>query len=760
LASHPDLPAEQAYIDHAYDCLARARQTATRLRSMVEVGQGGTEQARWEREMIEGNIASRLDYLDVGDASLVFGRVDRARSEGGETYYVGRIAVADENQEPMVVDWRAPVAEPFYRATGRSPMGLVRRRHFATRGRKLLGIEDELFGEASGVLGGELTVDDEGNAVRGAGALISALEEARTGRLTDIVATIQGEQDEVIRSELAGVLVVQGGPGTGKTVVALHRAAYLLYTHRFPLEGQGVLVVGPNRLFLGYIERVLPSLGEAGVEQVVLADLVDDVRVAERDTPTTARVKGDGRMSKVLVRAVRDRERGLRRPLRIGYGVQTLVVPPERTAAIVADARRRYRLHNAARRFVESQLYLALAEASRIPTNPGEVRDRLRHAPEIREALERMWPVLTPAQLLHDLFGSKALVDLAARRVLSEDERAALLRPRADDVRDVVWTHDDVPLLDQARELLGPRPRKRRDAPEDEGIRTYGHIVVDEAQDLSPMQLRMLTRRSLNGSMTVVGDIAQATGAWAHAGWEEILEHLPSKRPARRAELTIGYRIPGPTMALAAKVLAVAAPDLQPPSSVRQTGDAPRIVAVPPITSNGHDSTANGRGAGANGRRVAANGRGAGANGRGAAANGRAAAANGSQAGGAHPGVETDMAALAARVAEEAATERDAVDPGSVAIIAPATLVDAVAQALEDAGIGYGRAVRTGLSERVTLVPVSLVKGLELDAAVVVEPAAIVDEEAQGPRALYVALTRATKRLAIVHSRPLPDALT
>ncbi|HEY8526187.1 MAG TPA: ATP-binding domain-containing protein [Acidimicrobiales bacterium] len=665
---------------------------------MVEVGQGGTEQARWEREMIEGNIANRLDYLNVGDASLVFGRVDRARSEGGDTYYIGRIAVADERQEPVVVDWRAPIAEPFYRATGRSPMGLVRRRHFATRGRQLLGIEDELFGEASGILGGELRVVDEGTEIRGTGALIAALEEARTGKLTDIVATIQGEQDEVIRSELPGVLVVQGGPGTGKTVVALHRAAYLLYTHRFPLEGQGVLVVGPNRLFLGYIERVLPSLGEAGVELAVLADLVEDVRVRGYDPPATARIKGDARMAKVLAKAVRDRERPLRAPLRVGYGVQTLTLPPERTAEIVSDARRRFRVHNAGRRFVEARLFEALAEVSRVPTTAAEVRDRLRFAPEVREALERMWPVLTPAELLHDLFGSKALIDLAASRYLDEDERRALFRPRSDDVHSVVWTNDDVPLLDEARELLGPKPKRRRELNGADDIRTYGHIVVDEAQDLSPMQLRMLTRRSLNGSMTVVGDIAQATGVWAHAGWDEILEHLPQKRPSRRAELSIGYRIPGPTMDLAAKVLAVAAPELQPPRSVRQVGDPPRIL-------------------------------------------------------------EVDAADLADRVAAVAAEELDAVDPGSVAVIAPQTLVDDVAAALDRAGIEYGRAARNGLAERVTLVPVSLVKGLELDAAVVVEPSAIVAEEAQGMRALYVALTRATKRLAIVHAEPLPDAL-
>jgi len=704
LAVHPDLVTEQAYIDRAYDCLERARQMATKLRSMVEVGKGGTEQARWEREMIEENIAQRLDYLNVGDATLVFGRIDQSRADGGDTYYIGRVAVADETQEPLVVDWRAPVAEPFYRATGRAPMGLVRRRHFATRGRRLLGIEDELFGEAAGLLDGGLVVSDNGSEVRGQSTLIAALEEARTGRLSDIVGTIQGEQDEVIRSDLPGVLVVQGGPGTGKTVVALHRAAYLLYTYRFPLEGQGVLVVGPNRLFLGYIERVLPSLGEAGVELAVLADLLDGVgdgvRVSGYDAPGTARIKGDLRMAQVLAKAIRDRERPLRDDLRIGYGVQTLSVSAARTADIVADARRRFRTHNAGRRFVEAQLFAALAQSSRVPTTAEEVRSRLRLSPEVREALERMWPLLTAAELLHDLLGSRALIELAAGRYLDEAEREALFRPRETDVQQVVWTNDDAPLLDEARALLGPKLRRRRDGAgrEADEMRTYGHIVVDEAQDLSPMQLRMLTRRSLNGSMTVVGDIAQATGVWAHQGWDEILAHLPHRRPARRAELTIGYRIPGPTMDLAAKVLAEAAPELDPPNSVREVGDPPRLLPV-----------------------------------------------EGEQ--------------LLARLVEVALEERTAVDPGSVAIIAPSTLVEPLGAALEAAGVDFGRAARNGLETQVTLVPVSLVKGLELDAAIVVEPAAIVAEEAQGLRALYVALTRATKRLAVVHAAPLPDCL-
>jgi len=704
LAGHPDLEAEQAYIDRAYACLEATRVAASRMTSMVEVGRGGTEQARFERDVIWDTMLQRLSQLQLGDASLIFGRIDG--EDDPTPYYIGRIAVSDEHQDVVVVDWRAPIAEPFYRATGRQPMGLARRRHFATRGRVLLDVEDELFGDAAASLG----LDADGNSVNGSngsnrsgisghGALMNALETARSGRLGDIVATIQGEQDEIIRAEMPGVLVVQGGPGTGKTVVALHRAAYLLYTHRFPLEGQGVLVVGPNRLFLGYIEQVLPSLGEAGVELAVLADLIDGVRVQGRDVGLTARVKGDLRMARVLRRAVRDRERPLRDDLVVGYGLTNLRVTTQQSERIVAEARRRFHKHNAGRRFVEGELYSALAQSSRDDLAAATVRDRLRRTPELREALERMWPVLTPAQLLHDLYGSRALLRSAAGTQLSEPEWQALHRGRVDDLEALVWTNDDVPLLDEARALLGPRPRTRkRPDGEDDGVRTYGHIVVDEAQDLSPMQLRVLNRRSLSGSMTIVGDIAQSTGEWAHANWQEILDHLPDRRAPRRAELTVGYRLPAPNMALAARVLAVADPDLAPPRSIREDGDQPRIIRA-----------------------------------------------------------QADR--LLADVVTAALDELDAVGNGNVAVIVPGSLVDAVSDAFVEAGVEHGRATRHGLDAQITVVPVGLVKGLELDASVVVEPAAIVDEEAQGLRSLYVALTRATKRLAIVHARDLPEAL-
>jgi len=702
VAPHPDLEAEQAYIDHAYACLEESRKSASRLTSMVEVGRGGTEQARFEREVIYETVINRLTHLQLGDAALCFGRIDQAAQAPGEideSFYIGRIAVSDSEQEPTIVDWRAPIAEPFYRATGREPMGLARRRHFATRGRRLLGVEDELFGDTLASLG--LPVGETGeNIVRGQGALFTALEASRTGRLGDIVATIQGEQDEIIRAPLPGVLVVQGGPGTGKTVVALHRAAYLLYTHRFPLEGQGVLVIGPNRLFLGYIEQVLPSLGEAGVELAVLADLVHDVSIRSYDVGRASRVKGDPRMVRFLKRAVRDRERALRNDLVIGYGLQRLVLRRDRSAQIIADARRRYRRHNPARKYVENEFFAALAHSGRGELLPSEVRERLRRDPAIREALEWMWPILSPAQFLQDLFGASGLLRNAGSGLLTEDEWDALYRERSEILTDVAWTHDDAPLLDEARSLLGPKPRRNRqgESREADEIRTYGHIVVDEAQDLSPMQLRMLERRSLNGSMTVVGDIAQATGQWAHESWDEILELLPTKREPHRSELTLGYRLPAPIMALAARVLRRAAPDLRPPRSVREDGAEPIIERALP---------------------------------------GR----------------------LGEAIAAVTRSERAAVDPGQVAVVCPASIIDEVCEALDSADIAYGRATRHGLEHRVTVVEVGLVKGLEVDAVVVVEPQLIADEQAQGNRALYVALTRATKRLAIVHELPLPASL-
>ncbi|MEP7201507.1 MAG: ATP-binding domain-containing protein [Ilumatobacteraceae bacterium] len=730
---HPDLAAEQDFIEYAYRCLEVSRDAAWRMRNLHEGTLGGTFQARYERDVFDEAVVNRLTQLDLGNAALVFGRIDRMAEtpDGLETFHIGRLAIADEESEPVVVDWRAPVAEPFYRATGREPMGLARRRHFAVQGRTLLGLEDELFGEGHlGVGHDDGLADTDGSetdgaetdgngrkslgpdsGLRGYSTLLAVLERGRTGQLGDIVATIQAEQDEIIRSPQAGVLVVQGGPGTGKTVVALHRAAYLLYTYRFPLEDQGVLVIGPNRVFLRYIEQVLPSLGEAGIEQVVLGDLVPDVDWARygvdpADSPLAATVKGNIRMADVIDKAVTDRERPLRADVVVPFRTGYLRLRADETQRIVRSAQRRFRRHNAARRWLENEIWSAMAATWRDGTvTAHDVKDVVRSMPEVREALERLWPLLTPAQLLHDLFGSKALLKLAASKHLTETEYLSLYRLRQDDVNKVRWTDNDVALLDEARSYLGSRPSKGQPQngqqghasgqPDNDEIRTYGHIVVDEVQDLTPMQLRMVSRRSLNGSMTVVGDIAQATGALAPNDWDDVLRYLPDHKPSRVIGLSVGYRIPAQIMALANQVMLAATPTLRAPTSVRQSDDHPEFVSCSPDD-------------------------------------------------------------LLPAVAEATRKLTEEITEGTIAVVAPDSMVERVSQALESAGIEHARATRTGLEMGVTVVPVSVVKGLELDGVVVVEPASIVAEEQQGLRALYVALTRSTRRLTVVHAKALP----
>jgi DNA helicase IV len=359
---------------------------------------------------------------------------------------------------------------------------------------------------------------------------------------------------------------------------------------------------------------------------------------------------------------------------------------------IIADARRRARNHTRGRKFVVEAVFEVLAASGRGGDDPDTIKDRIGETFELREALEWMWPILTPAHLLHDLFGSRALTASAGRRVLGPDELGHLYRQRSTHVDEVLWTSDDVPLLDEAASRLGPRPGRKGV----ENLRTYGHIVIDEAQDLSPMQLRMVARRSLNGSLTIVGDIAQATSAWAHDDWESVLEHLPSKREPRFAELTIGYRLPGPTMNLAARVLAVAAPGLKPPVSVRAEGDEPRLV---PVGSGGFD----------------------------------------------------------AAIVEEVLTELAAVGAGNVAVIAVDEQVEPLSKALAEAGVENGLVYQGALEMQVSVVPARMVKGLEVDSAVVVDPARLAAEGHQGMRLLYVALTRATRRLTVIHDElPAP----
>jgi len=699
MTEHPDLPAEQAHIDRAYESLAWAREQALGIRKLTTGQMGGTFQERYERNYFDERLVQMLNDLDIGDAALVFGRIDRTPDAGGnpEAFHIGRLAVPDKDNNQLVIDWRAPIAEPFYRATGRDTMQLVRRRHFLMEGCKLAAIEDELFGEGHLGIGKDDGLDQP--QLRGQSTLLAALRKGRSGQLGDIVATIQAEQDVIIRAPNRGVLVVQGGPGTGKTVVALHRAAYLLYTHRFPLADQGVLVVGPNRVFLRYIERVLPSLGESGVREVVLSDLISGVRFGVVDPALTRRVKGDLRMVDLIGRAIAQRQRTIKTDFELPFGGSVLRLRPKDVSRVVREARRRTRRHNELCRAVEGEIVSMLMPSMRDQEYTlATARARLREFAEFRSLVFTIWPSLTPEELLHDLFGSKALLRSAGRDLLTGEEVAALYRPRAESLAHARFSDADAALLDEARSLLGPKPRKGGVLDEDDEIEQYGHIIVDEVQDLTPMQLQMVARRSLNGAMTVVGDIAQATGPFAPSDWRDVLNVLPKNRDAKVAELSVGYRIPRQIMDFAGRLLATAAPGQTPPTAVREGDHDPQIVRVP-------------------------------------------------------------AAELITAVVSQASSLRDALTDGRVAVVCPDEMADDIATALAAAGIAHGRAGASALEATLTIVPVSVVKGLEMDGVVVVEPTAMHESPEVGPRGVYVALTRSTQQLVVVHSRDLPSEL-
>lgn len=757
---------EQAAVDRAYHRLITMRESALDVvRHHRELGSITSGQARVEWESLLALTDQRLHHLELGGASLCFGRIDR---EEGETYQVGRISVLDEHGDPLVIDWRAPAAEPFYRATGRNPMGLVRRRHLLTRGRTVIGIDDEVF---------DL---DRANAtnlpVVGEGALMAALERSRTGRMGDIVATIQAEQDEIIRAPIPGVLIVQGGPGTGKTAVALHRAAYLLYTNRQRLEDAGVLVIGPNRTFLRYIEQVLPSLGESGVELVTIDSLAPRVRQVSPEPPELERLKGDVRMVRVIAKAVADRQRPLAEDLVVPYGARNLRVHRSELARIVSQVASRQGTHNARRATFARRLKRALWHQQRriieqrltrlpaeLPLDADDGLDPLDviqsaaltlqreeetfmgaigQVPQVRAALERMWPALTPEELLNDLFGAPGLLRLATKAVLSAEERDLLARPRTKDATAVAWTSADLALLDEAAVLLGPLPSARRrragrvredarwmmedtvgdialqtgeldqnmrralidrlterelaalgDDDDDGTPAVYGHVIVDEAQDLSPMQWRMIARRCTIGSMTVVGDLGQASRPGAIASWDEALAQLPVRRTPRTALLTVNYRTPAEVMDVAAGVLAVTDPGIEPPRSVRRSGAVPRFT--------------------------------------------RSSAER----------ILTDAVDHVARLRSE-------LGEGTIAVIAPDSLQVGLRQLI--GGRAEGSDV---LDAPVGVFTAVEAKGLEFDAVVLVEPALVAGATSAGLRGLYVALTRATRFLSVVHSMPLPAGL-
>ena len=674
----PELEAEQAYIDRAYECMSRMKKRAKEVRTTANA-------PAVHRDIVEYELERRLGSLTGDGSALCFGRIDAA---AGERWYVGRRHVEDAGGSPVVIEWRAPVAVPFYRASHVKPMGLERRRQFTVEGQHLLDFSDELFHAESDSAPGR-----EGHEIRGRDALLRELDRDRTGAMRDIVATIQAEQDEIIRRPVAGLTLVQGGPGTGKTAVGLHRAAFLLYDDEV-LERAGVLVVGPNRTFLRYISQVLPSLDVTAVGQLTIRDLVRGVRLRAIDPPAAARVKGDPRMARVLQRAVAAHRRRLDQDIEVMFEDRRRVTLTAEWANAEADrlaggtipynpgrpALRDRMLREADR------LYRAKLGALTEQPDARVVAQQVRAQRNFQAALDRMWPALDVDRVLTEVFTDRRALTNAATELLDEREIELILRADME-----AWTEADIPLVDETRYLLEGRPP------------AWGHIVVDECQDLSPMALRMLDRRCPSGSMTILGDIAQGTSVWAPDSWDEVLAHLPTHAGVHRSELAIGYRAPTQIIELASRLLRVAAPHLQPVQSVRPGETDPRLLSVP-------DATA----------------------------------------------VPTWVTAEAAELATHYR---------SVAVIAPDSLLRVVRETLtKRTGIDLGDAAKDGLDHRVTLVAAREAKGLEFDAIIVVEPAVIAAEipapfTAQGLRLLYVCLTRATKHLSVVHHHPLPEAL-
>jgi hypothetical protein len=728
-----EVQAEQRYIDQAYARIDRLRSEAASLaEEVVGLGRGGSLADRVDRDARVQLSLARRAALSIGDRPLCFGRLDM---EEGERLHIGRLGVSDEEGDPLMVDWRAPVAEAFYRATSADRRGVVRRRHIRMKGRRVEGLDDELLGG----------VGEAGSGLVGEAALLASLEQARTGRMGDIVATIQAEQDAAIRASMRGVLVVQGGPGTGKTAVALHRAAYLLYAHHFPLATQGVLVVGPNPVFCRYVGDVLPGLGETGVRLATPGDLVLVRSATVADRPEVAAVKADLAMAERLAQVLRSRRQPLDEVAHVPYAIHLLPITPRDSARLIAAAGSEP-THRAGRAKLESLLLAYLwrrvqqaetraaraGQGHRPPPRRRAVVDRLRRSAEVRALADRMWPELTPEELVHEAL------------------RAAGIEPSDG------WSEHDLALLDEAATLIGPsvpagRPRRSRVGAADDILErtlaelghlpqcpscgselsysagrwqcehlscrktwkteqvmspeafqqvreiaervgethhapaaapvartTFGHVIVDEAQDLTPMQWRVLARRCPNGSMTLVGDLGQAKHPWSARSWSAVCALAAPTAPHRVVELTINYRTPEEVMRLAASVLAEVAPDLQPPAAVRSCGEDPVVV---PTAADG----------------------------------------------------------LATAGREAAAREAAAVAPGRVALIHPPGRVGEI-------GIDI-------LEGAIAELDVERAKGLEFDSVVVVEPAAHSLAE------LYVALTRTTRRLVLVHSRPLPGPL-
>ena len=675
---HPDHTAEQAYLRRARAALDSMVERSQRVLDFADQRVHDEDSA--DAEIARAHMAGRRAAVDVGNVALCFGRIDEDPViTDGDHWYVGRRHIEDADGTPVVVDWRAPVAIPFYRATAVDAFGLARRRRFSCEVDELVAIFDEHL--------------DDPDSITAAGIpdpVLAEIERGRSGEMSDIVATIAAEQDEIIRAPLHECLLVQGGPGTGKTAVGLHRAAFLLFEHREALSQSHVLVIGPNRVFLRYVANVLPSLGETAVSQATITSLLSSgVRVRAEEPYEVAEIKGRAEMAEVLRRLADARIRVPAEEQVVPIGLRTVRYSPD----VLETARKTARdndlpLNDAKGVFTE--VLLREARQQFIDRNVAQ-EDLARLIPDLRKSdsfrrlVDKIWPSLSGAQLIRSLLGSPTNRTRAVDGVLSPAHAELLQRSSAKKVADEPWTAADLALLDEANALSTG------------GGRTYGHVVVDEAQDLSAMALRAAGRRATGGSMTILGDIAQATGAGAQTSWDAVTRGLGIDRSTvRRCELTVGYRVPGPILDYANQILSVTAPDVTPSTSIRSR-------------SVGAEHHTVGEGA-----------------------------------------IATTVAELGIELADDWST---------IGVVAMPDRMDAVLAALADAGLDAGD-TRTAaeLDHSISVLDPPTAKGLEFDATIVVEPAEFVLLP-NGLRLLYVALTRSVQRLLIVRTGAMPAPL-
>lgn len=682
---------------HAHpDPLSRERNHLAASRSALRAMREGAEAldirdvtANWvNAAVLQSQIDDRIKSLaDLSHTPLFFGRLDYLHAPGaeqaegaeGEQFYIGRRHVHDADGDPMVIDWRAPVSQPFYRASKKAPMDIALRRRFGYTGGDLTAYEDEHLSDADEV-------------ERTSKLLQQEIERPRVGPMRDIVATIQPEQDEIVRSGLGGSVCVQGGPGTGKTAVGLHRVAYLLYAHRERLARTGTLVIGPNRSFLHYIEQVLPALGELEVKQATVDDLVAHVEVRGADEAAAAVVKGDARMAEVLRKALRSHVTMPEEPVVVVRGSRRWRIPAYEVEEIVGELLARDIRYGAARDALPQRLaHAVLVRMEQAGEAPDDrVQDAVARNPAVKAAVKAAWPPVDPAKLVLRLLSDAEFLAVHAEGILDHEEQKLILWAKpARSLKAVKWSAADAVLIDEATDLVARTP-------------SLGHVVIDEAQDLSPMQYRAVGRRCTTGSATVLGDLAQGTTPWATRSWDQALEHL-GKGEAVVEELTAGFRVPREVIAFASRLLPSIAPGLAEVKSVRESAGS---LVVRRTEDAGTASL--------------------------------------------------DTASLEACV-ESLRHE------GSIGLIAADARIPALAEALGAAGLTYlSPGEETTPDTRLTLVPASLAKGLEYDYVVLHEPAAVVDgepDERTGLRRLYVALTRAVSGLTVVHAADLPEQL-